>query len=136
MTDRMHIETKVKALWDARLKEDVEGTLKDVAEDAVFEINARGTGVPGLSAPVVGKAAIAEALRELFAAWDFKDWRTVDFLIDGEAALVRWSARVVCTPTGKSDTIDCYDLIKFRDGKIVDYRQSTDSAMLMKLSAA
>jgi len=136
MTDREQIETKVKALWDARLKEDVDGTLKDVADDAVFEINARGTGVPGLSAPVVGKPAIGEALRELFAMWDFKDWRTVDFLIDGEAAMVRWSAKVVCTPTGKSDTFDCYDLIKFRDGKIVDYRQATDTAMLMRLSAA
>lgn len=136
MTDRDQIETKIRALWAARLKEDVAGTLKDVADDAVFEINARGTGVPGLSAPVVGKPAIGEALHQLFVTWDFKDWKALDFMVDGEKALVRWSATVMCTPTGKSDTFDCYDLIKFRDGKIVDYRQATDTAMLMKLSAA
>jgi ketosteroid isomerase-like protein len=134
MTDRGQIETKIKALWEARLKEDVDGTLKDVADDAVFEINARGTGVPGLSAPIVGKSAIGKALRELFDTWDFKDWKALDFMVDGEHALVRWSAKVVCTPTGKSDTFDCYDLIKFKDGRIVDYRQSTDTAMMMKLS--
>jgi ketosteroid isomerase-like protein len=136
MTDRDQIETKIKALWNARLKEDIDGTLRDIADDAVFEINARGTGVPGLCAPVVGKPAIREAVRELFATWDFKDWKALDFMVDGETALVRWSAKVVCTPTGKSDTFDCYDLIKFRDGKIIDYRQATDTAMLMRLATA
>jgi len=135
MTDREEIKTKVEALWDARLKEDIEGTLKNVADDAVFEVNARGTGVPVFCAPIVGKPAIREALHALFSTWDFRDWKAVDFMIDDERVLVRWSARVVCTPTGKSETFDSYDLIKFRAGKIVEYRQATDTAMLIKLSA-
>lgn len=136
MASRNQIETKLMALWDARVKEDMAGTLKDIADDAVFEINARGTGVGVLSAPIAGKPAIEEALRGIFATWDFKDWKALDLMVDGDKAMLRWSAKVVCTPTGKSDTLECYDLVRFQDGQIVDYRQSTDSAMLMKLSAA
>lgn len=136
MANRDQIESKLMALWDARVKEDMDGTLKDIAEDAVFEINARGTGVPGLSAPIKGKAAIREALSQIFATWDFKDWKALDLMVDGDKAMLRWTAKVVCTPTARTDMLECYDLIRFHDGKIVDYRQSTDSAMLMKLSAA
>ncbi|MBX9945340.1 MAG: nuclear transport factor 2 family protein [Reyranella sp.] len=135
MTSRSHIENTIKALWAARLCEDVEATIKDFAEDGVFEMNARGIGGPGLAAPIVGKPALREALRGFYATWDFKDWRTLDLLVDGEKALVRWRAHVTCTPTGKSEVFECYDLIGFRDGKIVDYRQTTDTAMMMKLAS-
>lgn len=131
MTSREQIKATIDALWAARRNEDLHATLKDVADDATFEINARG--VPGMGAEIRGKPAIAQALHVLFKTWDFKEWRQADFLIDGEKALVRWSAQVVCTPTGKSERFDCYDLIKFRAGKIVEYRQTTDTAMLIRL---
>jgi len=135
MTSRNQIEDTLRTLWAARLQGDLEGTLKGVAEDAAFSLNARGTGEKSLSERSTGKAAIRPVLRQLIENWRFDDWKQISFLIDEEKALLHWTARVTCVPTGKSDNFDVFDLIKFQDGKIVDYHQSTDTALLMSLAA-
>jgi ketosteroid isomerase-like protein len=135
MTSRSHIETAVGSLWEARLRGDLEGTLKDAAENVVFGLNARGTGQESLSERARGKAAIRPVLQQLFETWRFDDWKQISLLIDGEKALLHWTARVTCVPTGKSENFDVFDLITFQDDKIVDYHQSTDTALMMSLAA-
>ncbi len=131
MTSRHKISRTIMALWKARLAEDVDETIKDFAENGMFELNAKGIGV---RRPTVGKAALRRELDTLFKTWGFKRWRKLDLLIDGEKALIRWSAKVICTPTKKTATFECYDLVKFRNGKIIEYRQTTDTAMMMSLA--
>ena len=135
MTSRTQIEDTIRDLWGARLQGDLEGTLKGVAEGAVFSLNARGTGEKSMSERSTGKAAIRPVLRQLIENWRFDDWKQISLLIDGEKALLHWTARVTCVPTGKSENFDVFDLIKFQDDKIVDYHQSTDTALLMSLAA-
>ncbi|HEV7544382.1 MAG: hypothetical protein QOE02_4672 [Rhodospirillaceae bacterium] len=135
MTSRTQIEDTIRDLWVARLQGDLEGTLKGVAEGAVFSLNARGTGEKSMSERSTGKAAIRPVLRQLIENWRFDDWKQISLLIDGEKALLHWTARVTCVPTGKSENFDVFDLIKFQDDKIVDYHQSTDTALLMSLAA-
>ena len=132
MTSRSQIENAIRSLYAARVKGDLDGTLKDLAEDAAFRIHGRDL----MSAPVAGKAAIRPVLQELIKNWRFDDWKECSLLVDGEKAVLHWTARVTCTPTGKSDTIDTFDVITFRDGKIVDYLQSTDTATVLSLAAA
>jgi ketosteroid isomerase-like protein len=134
MTSRSQIEATIKSAYAARLKGDLEGTLKDFAEDCVFRLHGRGTGVPALSKPAVGKAEIRPVMRELIDMWRFDNLTQVSLLIDGEKAMLHSHARVTCIPTKKSDDFDVFDLITFRDGKIVDFRQSTDTALVMKLA--
>ena len=135
MTSRTQIEDTIRDLWVARLQGDLEGTLKGVAEGAVFSLNARGTGEKSMSERSTGKAAIRPVLRQLIENWRFDDWKQISLLIDGEKALLHWTARVTCVPTGKSENFDVFDLIKFQDDKIVDYHQSTDTALMMSLAA-
>jgi ketosteroid isomerase-like protein len=135
MTSRSHIEAAVGSLWEARLRGDLEGTLKDAAENVVFGLNARGTGQESLSERARGKAAIRPVLQQLFETWRFDDWKQISLLVDGEKALLHWTARVTCVPTGKSENFDVFDLLTFQDGKIVDYHQSTDTALMMTLAA-
>jgi ketosteroid isomerase-like protein len=135
MTSRTQIEDTIRDLWIARLQGDLEGTLKGVAEGAVFSLNARGTGEKSMSERSTGKAAIRPVLRQLIENWRFDDWKQISLLIDGEKALLHWTARVTCVPTGKSENFDVFDLIAFQDDKIVDYHQSTDTALLMSLAA-
>jgi ketosteroid isomerase-like protein len=135
MTSRTQIEDTIRDLWVARLQGDLEGTLKGVAEGAVFSLNARGTGEKSMSERSTGKAAIRPVLRQLIETWRFDDWKQISLLIDGEKALLHWTARVTCVPTGKSENFDVFDLIKFQDDKIVDYHQSTDTALMMSLAA-
>src|SRR3977135_2935650 len=135
MTSRTQIEDTIRDLWVARLQGDLEGTLKGVAEGAVFSLNARGTGEKSMSERSTGKAAIRPVLRQLIENWRFDDWKQISLLIDGEKALLHWTASVTCVPPGKSENFDVFDLIKFHDDKIVDYHQSTDTALLMSLAA-
>ena len=132
MTSRSHIENALRSLYAARVKGDLEGTLKDLAEDAVFRIN----GQQLMGAAVTGKAAIRPVLRELIKHWRFEDWKECSLLVDGEKALLHWTARVTYSPTNKSENVDTFDVVTFRDGKIVDYLQSTDTALVSSLAAA
>jgi ketosteroid isomerase-like protein len=134
MTSRAQIEETIRSLYVARVKGDLDGTLKDVADDAVFGLHARGTGAPELGAPIKGKASIKAAIEGLIADWQFKDWKQIDLLVDGEKASLHWRAQVTNTKSNKSEVFDVFDVFKFRDGKIVDFQQSTDTAMMMRLA--
>jgi ketosteroid isomerase-like protein len=133
MTSRAQIEESIRSLYIARVKGDLDGTLKDMADDATFGIHARGTGAPELSAPIKGRASIREAVEALIADWQFSDWKEIDLLVDtdNEKALLHWRARVTNTKSNKSETFYVFDVVKFRDGKIVDFQESTDTALMM-----
>jgi ketosteroid isomerase-like protein len=136
MTSRDQIAKILTSLYAARQKNDLEGTLKDVADTCTFTLFGRGTGIPGLGAPIAGMPSVKAAVKALIETWHFADWRQVDLVIDGEKAVLHWSARVTNTQSKKSDVLDVVDFVTFRDGKIVDFRESTDTAMMVKLAAA
>jgi ketosteroid isomerase-like protein len=134
MTSRSHIENAIRSLYAARAKGDLEGTLRDLAEDVVFTFNGRGTGVEALSAPSRSKTAFRPVLQELINHWRFDDWEECCLLVDDEKALLHWTARVTYIPTNKSENIDTLDAITFRDGKIVNFFQCTDTALVASLA--
>jgi len=98
----------------------------------VLRINGRQL----MSEPVVGKAAIRTVLQELIRDWRFDDWKECSLLVDGEKALLHWTARVTYAPTNKSENIDTFDVVTFRDGKIVYFFQGTDTAAVSSLVTA
>ena len=136
MTSRAEIESTLKALYAAREKGDVDGVMKDVADDAAFELNGRGTGVPGMGTLTKGKAAIRSAVQELVDNFRFRNWKPVSFIVDGEKVSLHWTADITFVHTGKSDKFDVVDAVTFRDGKIVNFRQNTDTALVKSLIAA
>jgi ketosteroid isomerase-like protein len=129
------MEQTVRSLYAARVRGDLDGTVRDLADDAVFSLNGRGTGVPAMSQDCCGKPAIREAVGQLIAAWRFDDWKETSLLVDGDKMALHWTARITFVPTGKSASMDVVDVISFRDGKIVEFRQSTDTAMVMSLAS-
>ena len=133
MTSRGQIESTLRSLYVARVKGDLDGTVKDLAEDVVFGINGRGGGLP---TEVRGKPAVTVTIGDLIAAWKFTDWRERSLMVDGERAVLHWTAHVTFVPTGKSESFDVYDVVTFRDGKIVEFRQNTDTAQAQALTSA
>lgn len=129
MTSRSHIENTLRSLYVARVKDDLEGTVKDLAEDVVFGIN-------GLGAPATGKPAAKAAIGDLIATWKFADWAERTLMVDGERAMLHWTAHITFLPTGKSETFEVCDIVTFRDGKIVEFRQNTDTAQAIALTVA
>lgn len=134
MTDRRTIETALRTAYAARVRGDVDATMKYFADDAVFRIHGRGTGVPALSDAAVGKAAIAQAMAQLVEGWRFDDWKELALLVDGDKAALHWTAKATCLATNKSEMLDAFDLVTFRDGKFVDFHQHVDTAMIMRLA--
>ncbi|MBM3646484.1 MAG: nuclear transport factor 2 family protein [Alphaproteobacteria bacterium] len=134
MTSRVDIEKSITSLFAARLRGDLEGVMRELAPDATFRFNGRGTRVAALGQPSKGTAAIKPIVQQLIDTWRFDDWRQRTLLIDGERALLHWSAVVTCIPTGRTERFDVFDLITFHNGKIVDYHQSTDTALMMALA--
>jgi ketosteroid isomerase-like protein len=100
----------------------------------VFGLNGRGTGEKSLGERVKGKAAIRPILQQLIENWHFDDWKVCSILVDGERAVLHWTARVTCVPTKKSDNFDVVDLVTFSNGKVVDFHQSLDTALVMSLA--
>ena len=134
MADRAHMEQTINKLWKARVAGDLEGTICDLSEDAVFSINGRGTGVATMSEPCCGKPAVTPVIKDLIDNFQFDDWKQLDLLIDGDKALLRWTAKVTCRPTGKTADFEVFDIITFRGDKIADYRQCTDTAALVSIA--
>jgi ketosteroid isomerase-like protein len=134
MTDREQIKQVLAALWKARVADDLEGTLHDIAPDGMFTFNGRGLAVEAFGASTKGLAAIRPLIKDFIDNWKLADWRQVDLLIDGEKAVMHWSAKVTFQGTGKSDMLDVFDFVTFRDGKIVHFHQCTDTALMMRLA--
>ena len=134
MTSRAHIEETVRSLYAARVRGDLDGVMGGIADAAVFCLNGRGTGVPALCTPSKGRAAIRPLLKDLIDTWRFDDWKELALLVDGERALLHWTARATCVPSGKSENFEVFDLVTFRDGKIIDHRQTTDTALMMSIA--
>ena len=134
MTNRNQMVQAVRTLWNARLRNDLDGMMKLLADDAVYAMNGRGTGVPALIKPTEGKPGVRELFRELLDTWHFDNWREVSLLIDGDSAFLHWAARATCVPTKKSGDFDVFDVFTFRNGQIAKMHESTDTAMMMSLA--
>src|SRR5262245_36247982 len=100
-----------------------------------FSFNGRGTGVPGMGEDCCGMTAVLETIGQLIDNWRFHDWKETSLLVDGDKMALRSTARVTFVLTNKSAIMDVMDMITFRDGKIVDFRQSTDTARVMSLAS-
>ena len=133
MTTRNEIETVLRAAYAARVGGDLEGTLAAFHPDVQFRLNGRGTGLTAMSDALSGHASLRPALAQLIKTFRFDDWREVALIVDGERAALHWRARVTNTVSGKSDMLDVVDVCRFQDGKIVEFLQSFDSALAMKL---
>jgi len=134
MTSRAHIEETVRSLYAARCCGDLEGVMKGVADDAVFMLNGRGTGHPAMASAKRSKPAIRSTIKDFIDNFRFDDWKELSLLVDGDKALLHWTAKVTCVPTNKSDQFEVFDLLTFRDGKIVDFRQCTDTALVAAIA--
>jgi len=130
MTSRAQIEQTVRSIYAARCCGDLDGVMEGIADDAVFMLNGRGTGHPAMATAQRGKPAIRSAIGEFIDTFRFDDWKELALMVDGDKALLHWTAKVTFVPTNKAEQFEVFDLLTFRDGKIVDFRQCTDTALV------
>lgn len=127
-------EAIILKAYAARNRPDLAGLMSCFADDAVYAFNGRGMGVPGMDAPIQGRAAIEAQMKVFIDTFRFDDWKVMSLISSGDEAVLNWSARVVHLPSGRAEPSEVIDQLKFRDGKIVLLRQHTDTALVMRLT--
>ncbi len=130
MTDANTIREAIRSTYRARVRGDLEGTVALFADDAVFDFNGQGVGLPNMGTAVRGKPAIRLLMAEFIDAFRMSDWEEVSLVVEGDKAALHWSGTVTFTQNGRAEKFDVVDLLTFRDGKIVYFRQSTDTAKI------
>jgi ketosteroid isomerase-like protein len=133
MTDSDTIRKTIRSTYEARARGDLDGTTASFADDIVFEINGQGTGLPSLATETRGKPAVQRIIKELIDNFSFSDWQEVSFVVEGEKAALHWRANVTFTQNGRSEKFDVFDFLTFRNGKVVDFRQGTDTAKIRSM---
>ncbi|WP_158554773.1 nuclear transport factor 2 family protein [Methylovirgula sp. 4M-Z18] len=126
----------IRSVYAARVADDIAGVADHLCDDVAFEIHGAGTGLPGMSGPVSGKAAVEPLIAELIRGFHFSDWQEISLIAEGDHAALHWRAKVTCSTNGKSNTFDVFDFFSFRDNKIRELRQFTDTAKLMQMVSA
>jgi ketosteroid isomerase-like protein len=135
MTSRNEIEETIRLAYAARVRGDIDAVLAYFTPDATFEFNGRGTGVRTLAEAARGADLFRATLQSFIDTFKLDDWKEVSLLVDGDKASLHWRARVTHAGTKKAETFDVFDLMTLRDGKISSLRQSTDTALVILISA-
>ena len=135
MNDRAAIEAMLRDAYAARVRGDVDATVRHFADDAVFTL----AGAKEAS-PVAMRCTDCEALRGalggLVGAFEFKDHQIVSLIVEGQKAAVHARVRVRATATGEEVTTEMVDLVTVRDGKIASFLEFVDTALAAKMLGA
>ncbi len=134
--DRDAFGSMIKGAYAARARGDLDGLMAIFHENGVFSINGAGTGVDILAKPARGRQAVASVIGELMQTWRFDNWRERSLVVDGDRAVLHWSADVTCIPTGQSAHLDVVDVFTLKDGKVAEFRQFADTAHVLAMAGA
>ena len=126
----------VQNAYAAFLRGDVEGVLA-LVDDNVDWHGVKGTeGVAPHSGPRKGRAAVQEFFRQVAESTEFTRFEPREFIAQGDQVAVvgEYSARV--KGTGRSIASDWVMVFTLRDGRVVRFREWTDSAQLVRAYGA
>lgn len=127
------LKARVRRAYLARAAGDVDGVLDGFTEDASLLVNAAGVGATAMEQRLSGRPALRAAVENFVENFRFDDFTELALIVEGDRGACHWRANVVCKPTGRSAVLDAVDMMTFRDGRISDLLQNTDTATLKSL---
>jgi len=127
----MSADTNIKTIaqvYEAFGRGDVTAILDAVTDDVDWAAEASSTAVPWYGVRA-GRDAVAQFFADFGSAMEVEEFTPVSFAGNETDVLtvVRFSAR--SRRTGKSAAMDLHHFFRFRDGKIVYYRGTEDTAL-------
>lgn len=130
MTDRASIVKIIEDTWTARRADDCPGTMAQFAADSRFRfVCSPDFGV--MSAASTG-ADVGVTMANFIKEWNLSGLSIDSIAIDGDTAYVRHSGKAINNRTRNAMEADVLDVIRIRDGKIVEYTQFTDTYLVAK----
>ena len=127
------VKARIRRAYLARAAGDVEETLAGFTSDASLHVNAAGVGATAMDHRLTGEPALRAAVQNFIENFRFDDYEEISFIVEGDKGALHWRAKVVCIPTGRSAVLDAVDMMRFRDGRIAELVQNTDTATLKSL---
>jgi hypothetical protein len=103
---------------------DLPGLLALMADDVVWDVP--GEGLP-LAGSYRGQEGVASFFHKLGENTEILDFQPREFLADGDRVLVVGWERVKVKATGRVTELDWVMAFTVRNGKVVAYRQYTDT---------
>ncbi len=128
------IITLVEGSYAARREELVDEALDFFDPDAVFRIVAN-PGMGDIGRSIRGHDQLRTQLEELFKVWDWKDFPIRTIAVEGDTAFVHSSGIMHFTPTGKDVQTEALDILRFKNGKIVEFTEFADTHLVASLIA-
>jgi uncharacterized protein len=83
-----------------------------------------------------GRAAVAEFFKQVAEATTFDTFEPREFIGQGDQVAVVGHYRGKANPTGKSYASDWVMVFEIRNGKVMRFREFTDSAQLVRVYGA
>jgi ketosteroid isomerase-like protein len=135
MADKAALEAVVREMYAARIRGDVDGILRHTDDDVEFSIAgcAASSAIP---CAVHGSQALRDVMGRLISAFEFRNGHVIDMLVEGERAVVRSRVEVRVPGSDEAAETELVDLITFRDGKVLSFRQYADTALARRLLAS
>ena len=117
----------VQDLYEAFGKGDIDKIIETVSPDIVWEVvgNRKDCACFGR---FTGKAGVGEFFKTTGEIWEFKAFEARQFLPSGDTVVVLGHYGMVNRKTGKPVESDWAHIFTLRDGKVVAFREFTNTA--------
>lgn len=132
MTDRAKMEQTLRTVYAARQRGDVDGLMQHLAPEPVFHMAGAAHASP-VAMRIEGTEPFRAAMQQMVTIFVMEDYDLHTILIDGDRAAVQWHARFRSTVTGDRLETELFNLVTFKDGRIVSFMQFCDTAAAAKL---
>jgi ketosteroid isomerase-like protein len=132
MTDRKAIQNLIEKAYEARRVGDVEGIVSIFHPNGVFQLAGSKTTTQAVGI-TTGHDDLRKTMTGLIQAFEFVHRDILTFLIDGDQAAVHSRVQIRVTLKNQMVTTDILDVWKFEDGKVMEFVEFVDTALLNDL---
>ncbi len=130
MPDAAFLETlrKSQELWSSSKASSIEQWLALIDDDVTW--TSLADGAPGMefSKSVRGKAQVEQYFQQLAEDWEMLDCKMDDFISEGDRVVAIGTHSWKHRRTGKSVTTPKVEIVRVKDGKIVEFFEMYDTA--------
>ena len=131
---REAIEATIRTIYAKRSAGDIEGMIAHVADDIVCFPRStwRCSAFP---TTLRGKTAVREAFLQRHINYTAEPSIIHRLLIDGDRAVVHRSTVIAERGTGQSEDCNAVDILRFRDGLVVEFSELPDGSARSRITA-
>jgi ketosteroid isomerase-like protein len=132
MASRDEMMKTILRAYEARGKSDMDGLMDAFHPNARFEIKG-DRNLLEVAGAVEGGPNVRKALAGLTQAFEFLEREIVNAVIEGDRAAVHSRVKIRFVPKDITLTTDVLDTMRFENGKIVQFEEFADTALIKSL---